>query len=211
MKVKKKDKFLSNILGYPSYNINSKNEINHFNKINNNFLLVLKITNHLSAKDCKNFDIKMRSKLITFKKEILNNRKLDFECRFAQRKDINSIIKICKENPYGSRFEKDPLISKKFLKIYRSIWLKNFFIKKRGDYLIIAVKKKIVLGFMLLIKENKNLRIDQILVRNKFKRKGVAKTLINYSSNFFFNKYKTIVAGTYDHNFSAKKCIKNEF
>ena len=38
---------------------------------------------------------------------------------------------------------------------------------------------------MLLIKENKNLRIDQILVRNKFKRKGVAKTLINYSSNFF--------------------------
>ena len=76
MKVKKKDKFLSNILGYPSYNINSKNEINHFNKINNNFLLVLKITNHLSAKDCKNFDIKMRSKLITFKKEILNNRKL---------------------------------------------------------------------------------------------------------------------------------------
>ena len=71
MKVKKKDKFLSNILGYPSYNINSKNEINHFNKINNNFLLVLKITNHLSAKDCKNFDIKMRSKLITFKKEIL--------------------------------------------------------------------------------------------------------------------------------------------
>ena len=39
---------------------------------------------------------------------------------------------------------------------------------------------------MLLIKENKNLRIDQILVRNKFKRKGVAKTLINYSSNFFF-------------------------
>ena len=57
----------------------------------------------------------MRSKLITFKKEILNNRKLDFECRFAQRKDINSIIKICKENPYGSRFEKI-LIVKNFLR-----------------------------------------------------------------------------------------------
>lgn len=208
MKDKKKDKFLSDLLGYPSYNINSKNEINHFRKIDNNFLLILKTSNHLRTEDCKNFYIKMRSKLIIFKKKILKNNKFDFECRFARKKDIKSIIKICKENPYGSRFEKDPLISHKFLMNYRSIWLKNFFKKKRGDYLIIAKKKNIILGFLLLIKENQNLRIDQILVGNKFKRMGVAKTLINYTSNYFSNNHKVIIAGTYDHNLTAKKLYK---
>ena len=125
-----------------------------------------------------------------------------------KKKDLINIIDICKQNPYGSRFEKDPLIGKKFLQTYRSIWLKNFFKKKRGDYLIVAHKNNILVGFILLIKELKDLRIDQILVNNKFKRKGVAKTLINFTSNYFKNKFNSLVAGTYDHNLSAKKMYK---
>ena len=174
----------------------------------NNFLLILKTSKLLDSKDCKKFNIKMKSKLITFRKKKSENKKLDYDCRFAKKKDLINIIKTCKQNPYGSRFEKDPLISKKFLKIYRSIWLANFFKKKRGDYLIVAYKKNIFLGFILLIKEGKDLRIDQILVNNKFKRKGVAKNLINFSSNYFFSRFKSIVAGTYDHNLNAKKMYK---
>ena len=100
------------------------------------------------------------------------------------------------------------MIGKKFLQTYRSIWLKNFYKKKRGDYLIVAHKDNILVGFILLIKELKDLRIDQILVNNNFKRMGVAKTLINFTSNYFQNKFKSLVAGTYDHNLSAKKMYK---
>ena len=112
------------------------------------------------------------------------------------------MIYVCKI--YGSRFEKDPLIGKKFLQTYRSIWLKNFY-KKRGVKLL---HKNNISRFILLIKELKDLRIDQILVNNNFKRMGVAKTLINFTSNYFQNKFKSLVAGTYDHNFSAKKMYK---
>ena len=37
---------------------------------------------------------------------------------------------------------------------------------------------------------------------------GVAKTLINFTSNYFKNKFESLVAGTYDHNLSAKKMYK---
>lgn len=208
MNTKKVDKFLTKLLKIDCYYIKSKNEINDFNKKKGNFLLVLKTSKSLNSRDCKNFYIRMKSKLITFKRKNTENKKLDYVCRFAKKKDFINITQICRQNPYGSRFEKDPLIEKKFLQTYRSIWLKNFYKKKRGDYLIVAYKNNILLGFILLIKELKNLRIDQILVNNNFKRKGVAKTLINFTSNFFQNKFKSLVAGTYDHNLSAKKMYK---
>ena len=208
MKGKKIDKFLTNLLKYDCYHIKTKSEIKDFNKKKDNFLLILKTSEPLSLKDYKNFNIKMKSKLITFRKKKFEKKELGYDCRFAVKGDLKNIIKVCKQNPYGSRFEKDPLISKKFLQIYRSIWLKNFFKKKRGDYLIVSYKKNTFLGFILLIKEEKDLRIDQILVNNSFKRKGVAKTLINFSSNYFLKKYKSIVAGTYEHNSAAKKMYK---
>ena len=135
----------------------------------------------------------LKSKLITFRKKNFEKKELGYDCRFAVKGDLKNIIKVCKQNPYGSRFEKDPLISKKFLQIYRSIWLKNFFKKKRGlMYLIVSYKKNTFLGFILLIKEEKDLRIDQILVNNSFKRKGVALPDINEPS-----PSGSIVAGTY--------------
>lgn len=208
MKTKKVDKFLTKLLKFDCYNIKSKKEIYDFDKKKGNFLLVLKTSKSLNSKDCKNFYIRMKSKLITFKRKNTKNNKLDYDCRFAKKKDLINIIEICKQNPHGSRFEKDPLIEKKFLQTYRSIWLKNFYKKKRGDYLIVAHKNNILVGFILLIKELKDLRIDQILVNNNFKRKGVAKTLINFTSNYFNNKFKSLVAGTYDHNLGAKKLYK---
>ena len=208
MKTKKVDKFLTKLLKLDCYNIKSKNEINDFNQKKGNFLLVLKTSKSLNSKGYKNFYIRMKSKLITFKRKNTKNNKLDYDCRFAKKKDLINIIEICKQNPYGSRFEKDPLIGKKFLQTYRSIWLKNFYKKKRGDYLIVAHKDNILVGFILLIKELKDLRIDQILVNNSSKRMGVAKTLINFTSNYFKNKFESLVAGTYDHNLSAKKMYK---
>lgn len=208
MKIKKKDKFLSNLLGYGCFIIKAKKEIKIYEKIKGQYLLILKTTQKLKLNEYKNFDLRLNSKLITFKKKLCKYTKLSHDCRFAKKKDLKKIKQICAQNPLGSRFEKDQLISQNFLSIYRSVWLTNFFKKKRGDYLIVAHKKKTILGFVLLIKEEDNLRIDQILINNRFKKKGVAKTLIKFANNYFFKRFKFILAGTYEHNIIAKKMYK---
>ena len=208
MELKNEDKFLSSLLGYKCYNIVSKNEIKNYEKIKSYYLLILRTSKKLELKEYKNFKLGGNSKLITFKKKLSTYSKFIFNCRFAEKKDLKKIIKICAQNPLGSRFENDRFISRNFLSIYRSVWLTNFFKKKRGDYLIVAYKKKIILGFILLIKEGNNLRIDQILVNNRHKKKGVAKTLIKFANNYFFKKFKFILAGTYEHNIIANKMYR---
>jgi len=205
MKIKKKDKFLSQLLAQKCFIIKEKKDLKNYKNIKGKYLLILKTEKNFKFNEYKNFYLSMSSKLITFKKKLSEYAKLEYDCRFACKKDFKKIMQICSQNPLGSRFEKDRLISKNFLSIYRSVWLTNFFKKKRGDYLIVAYKKKTILGFVLLIKEVGNLRIDQILVNNRYKKKGVAKTLIKFINNFFFKKYKFILAGTYDHNCIAKR------
>jgi hypothetical protein len=208
MKLKKKDIFLSDLLHCKCFNIKSKKEIKNYEKIKGHYLLILKTSEKLNLNEYKNFELGVESKLITFKKKLTTHKKLTYGCRFAEKKDLKKIIQICVQNPLGSRFEKDRFISRNFLSIYRSVWLTNFFKKKRGDYLIVAYKKKIILGFVLLIKEGNNLRIDQILVNNRYKKKGVAKTLITFVNNYFFKKFKFILAATYVHNIIANKMYK---
>ena len=208
MKLKKKDKFLSGLLQCKCFNIKSKKEIKSYENTKGYYLLILKTSDKLNLNEYKNFELGVESKLITFKKKLTTHKKLIYGCRFAEKKDLKKIIQICSQKQLGSRFEKDRFISRNFLSIYRSVWLTNFFKKKRGDYLIVAYKKKTILGFVLLIKEGNNLRIDQILVNNRHKKKGVAKTLIKFTNNYFFKKFKFILAGTYEHNIIANKMYK---
>tara|TARA_Y100000590_G_C15678356_1_gene998844 strand:- start:208 stop:891 length:684 start_codon:yes stop_codon:yes gene_type:complete len=203
------DNYLSNICGFKCFIINSKKKIKIFLKIKSKFLLVLKTNEKINLSDFKGYKVTVKSKLIQFKKKIQIEKKPKFYCRAVKYKDKNKLLKICRENLYSSRFENDKNLSKTFLRSYRAIWIKNFFLKKRGDYLFVAYDKKKIYGFILLIKEQRNLRIDQILVGNNFKRLGVAKTLINFTSNQFFGKFKFIVAGTYNHNLVAKKMYKS--
>ena len=179
-----------------------------FEKLNSFFLIILKSSTNFKLLRNKYFLIKSKSKLLNYKKKIQGYKEIKFKCRFAKKKDLKQILEICKQNPYGSRFERDSFLDKKFLFIYRAAWLKNFFKKKRGDYLIVAYKKNAILGFILLKKEMKNLRIDQILVKNSFKKKGVASALISYTNNHFLKKFNSIIAGTYKHNLAAKKMYK---
>ena len=141
------DNFLSNISGFKCFIINSKKKIKLFLKISSKFLLVLKTDEKINLSDFKNFSIAVNSKLIQFKKKIQTEKKSKFYCRPAKLNDKSKIFKICRENLYGSRFEKDKNLSKIFLSTYRQIWIKNFFLKKRGDYLFVANDNKKILGF----------------------------------------------------------------
>lgn len=203
------DDFLTNISGFNCFIINSKKKIKNFINIKSKYLLVFKSNERLNSSDISGFEVKVQSKLIQYKKKIKLEKKIKFKCRSAKVGDIGRLLKICRENLFGSRFEMDNNLGKKFLKKYRSVWIKNFFLKKRGDYLIVSYDKEKILGFILLIKEKKFLKIDQILVANKHKKSGVAKSLINYVNNLFFGRFNYMTAGTYDHNFVAKKMYKS--
>ena len=60
---------------------------------------------------------------------------------------------------------------------------KEFFKKKRGDYLFVSYQKNQILGFILIIKKKKVFNIDLIATAKKYRKKGVATSLINYTNN----------------------------
>ena len=98
----------------------------------------------------------MVSKLVYFERNFKNRQQIYLKCRHANKKDIKQIVNIAKENNSNSRFIIDNLISERFKKKYRSEWVKNFFKKKRGDYLIVVDMKKQILGFILILKKKIN-------------------------------------------------------
>jgi len=202
---KNKDEFLSKLLKKNVFIFNS-NKLN-LEKIlsNKKHLLILKTKKKISLNIKKKYDIYVRSKLITYKKNTKTLRHFKNENKLqlinAKKNHIKQINSICKQNIYGSRFQLDKNIKLSFLINYRVKWIKNFFLGKRADYLFVAIsKKKIVKGFILIMLRKSNIIIDQIVVGNKYKKKGVGSFLINESIKKLKNKPKFIFASTYQHN-----------
>ena len=134
---------------------------------------------------------------------------MDLGCRNAKKRDIKQIIDIAKQNNFNSRFIADKLISKEFKKRYRSEWIKNFFRKKRGDYLFVSEQNKRILGFVLILKKKNRLIIDLIATSKNFRKKGVATSLINFTNNQIMRKKDKITAGTQINNLAAVKMYQN--
>ncbi len=204
-----KDKFVENLIGFKSYIAYHKISSDHLNKIKKPFFLTIKSKKRIVFTfDIKGIKIKLISKLIYFERNLKKNYLIDLKCRNAKKKDIKQIINIAKENNLNSRFLIDKLISKKFKKRYRSEWVKNFFKKKRGDYLLVVEQNKKILGFMLILKKKNHLTIDLIATRKKYRKKGVATSLINYTNNNIMGKKDKIIAGTQINNLVAVKMYK---
>lgn len=108
----------------------------------------------------------------------------------------------------NSRFIKDKFISKSFKVKYRSEWVRNFFRKKRGDYLLVAEKKKKILGFILILKKKNIFTIDLVASGKKHRKKKVASSLINFVNNKIMKNKDKIVAGTQIDNLIAIKMYK---
>ena len=115
---------------------------------------------------------------------------------------------MAKENNLNSRFLIDKSVSKKFKEKYRSEWVKNFFRKKRGDYLLVVEQNEKILGFMLILKKKNYLTIDLIATSKKYRKRGVATSLINYTNNNIMGKKDKIIAGTQINNLVAIKMYK---
>ena len=200
------DKFVTKLIGFKSYIVSKKILTKTLNNIKKPFFLTIKSKKQIFFRSAfKNIKINLVSKLIHFERNFKKKQQIYFKCRHTKKKDIYKIVNIAKENNLDSRFMIDKLIPNKFKKKYRSQWVKNFFLKKRGDYLFVAYQNDRILGFILIIKKKKVFYIDLIATRKRYRKKGVATSLINYTNNKLMKKSNKIIAGTQLNNFSAIK------
>lgn len=203
------DKFITKLIGFKSYIVYKNILTKTLNNIKKPFFLTIKSKKKIFFRSAfKNIKINLVSKLVYFERNFKNRQQIYLKCRHANKKDIKQIVNIAKENNSNSRFIIDNLISERFKKKYRSEWVKNFFKKKRGDYLVVVDLKKQILGFILILKKKNQLNIDLVASRKKYRKKGVATSLINYINNEIMKKKDKMIAGTQIDNFGAIKMYK---
>ena len=200
------DKFVSQLIGYKSYISNNNLNIKLLKSLRKPFFITFK------SKTIKNFpnkhkdlEVKLASKMVTYERKYLKDLVTYVGCREAQKKDIPQLKKICLEDTSSSRFFNDLKLPLKFRKNFRAAWLLNYFKKKRGDILIVALDKNKVLGFILMLKKCFGLQIDLIVSSKKHQNKKVGTTLINYVNNNYLKKNDIIRAGTQIDNIKANK------
>jgi ribosomal protein S18 acetylase RimI-like enzyme len=200
------DKFVSHLIGYKCFFMSESFNLNLIQKLKKPFFITFKCKSKtkLSTK-YKDLEVKLASKMVTYERKYLKDLVTYVGCREAQKKDIPQLKKICLEDTSNSRFFNDLKLPLKFRKNFRAAWLLNYFKKKRGDILIVALDKNKVLGFILMLKKCFGLQIDLIVSSKKHQNKKVGTTLINYVNNNYLKKNDIIRAGTQIDNIKANK------
>ena len=211
MKFLKYDEWLSKILKKKSFVLQEKNIIKYLQShiTSKKSFIYTKIKNNKYSSLLK----KNKFKYITtnfqsekkIQKVILNQN----NCYDAKKKDLNLIKKLAKDSYRFSRFHLDKRIDKKKCDKIFTLWIENYFNKKRGDYLFINKNKKEITGFLLLKKEkNFFLRIDLIAVKKNLKRKSIGKLLIFHAMNTLNRRFTKLIVGYHTHNVEAKRFYK---
>lgn len=151
---------------------------------------------------------KINSNIIFAKKINPNKNILIEDLRNAFKKDLNKLQKISAKNLIKSRFNIDKRISKKKSETIKKEWVKNFFLKKRGNALLVFEKGRKIAGFILLLFKKKDLIIDLIALHKIYQNKGFGKNLINYIEFKYKDKFEKIKVGTQSNNPQSIKFYK---
>lgn len=102
--------------------------------------------------------------------------------RFTVPEDISQVVELARNAFVYSRFHLDNKFSKSTADKIKAEWVKNFFLGKRGNRMVVAEVGKQIVGFLLLI-ENKELIIDLIAVDQAFQGQGIAENMIAFAEN----------------------------
>jgi len=206
------DKWLSKQLFVPSYHLN-ENKINSFTRNGIPYGPVfidakVGLNDHIKIRHLHKLNFKSITTNIQFKKRISSKIYEKKNCRFANSKDKIIVKKIAYNSFINSRFHLDKRFPKKIAKKLKSEWVNNYFYNNRGDWMILFEINKKTLGFLLLLKEKKNLIIDLIAVKKKNQNKGIATSMINYANHYFIKKFRFLIAVTQSNNIQAIKFYK---
>ena len=215
------DKWLSEIIQRKAYAV--KYEMNDLTdekqydilssylKIENVFLYVkipanfLEMTHFFQKADFRIADVnvvyeKIIQHIATFKSNLI---------RFSTTKDQKTVTDLARNSFKHSRFHMDQEFGQDQADKIKSEWVNNFFLGKRGKWMIVAEKNEKAVGFLLLLEgENNSLVIDLIAVDSKFRGQGIAKQMITYAERKL-NSFEKILAGTQIINFSSMHLYEN--
>jgi ribosomal protein S18 acetylase RimI-like enzyme len=212
------DKWLSAHLKYPAYNINNTNNksFNFSEYSHEKILISIKSNKEIKKALLKKNKIKLIEKNITFFK-ISKKKKLEDNyfknIRLVNSLDKKKILDIAENSFINSRFFKDKNIERKLARKIKRNWVLNFFIKKRGKYLIVSESNKKVVGFLLILKNKNDYIIDLIAVKKNHQNLGFGTKMIEFLENIVLkrNKVRIYVSTQSNNKDSIKLYIKNKF
>ena len=127
----------------------------------------------------------------------------NLEIRFAEKSHKIHLGEIAYSNFIYSRFHIDPHIKKKHADNLKKKWVENFFLNKRGDYMVVALHKNKPIAFLQLILKGRNLIIDLIAVSSNYRGQKIGTALIKFASENI--KSEKILVGTQISNIPSIK------
>jgi len=139
-------------------------------------------------------------------KGMISNKKSlkkDVKIIIANESHKESASLIAYNNFIYSRFHLDPLIENKIANQLKLNWVKNYFLGKRGDAMVIALINGQPVGFLQLIINKQELIIDLIGVDKEAQGNGVASGMIQFITENF--RYRFIRVGTQVSNIPSIK------
>lgn len=135
-------------------------------------------------------------------------KKINFQyslnVRFAQPDDELEIRALAKNSFEYNRFNKDPNISKEIASKIKEDWAGNFFLGKRGKWMVVVEHDSKIVGFLQLIHKNNDIIvIDLIAVDEKKRGKGLAKEMISFAYENCLKNNSVMEVGTQIANTSS--------
>lgn len=103
--------------------------------------------------------------------------------RFARPEDSPGVRRVARSSFLYDRFHRDPAIGAALAGRIKEEWAANYFAGGRGDWMVVAEHDGLVIGFLqLLAGEGDSVVIDLVAVEEKWRGRGVAKSMIAFAS-----------------------------
>lgn len=149
---------------------------------------------------------------IIFEKKIkpFFRKSKDYDVRFALPEDELQTMDLASRSFTYSRFHLDSAITNQKANALKKEWAGNFFKNKRGDAMVLAISEGNVVGFLQLLYDipEATLLIDLIGVDSKYRRIGVASSMISFAEAYC-GDFKNIRVGTQLANIPSIKFYQN--
>jgi len=105
-----------------------------------------------------------------------------YDVRFAELDDKAAVEKVAATSFVFTRFHLDPMIPDKMANDIKSHWAGNFFIGKRGDWMVVLTFHGKVVGFLQLLSKDGTNIIDLMAVDKTHQGKGLAARMIEFAA-----------------------------
>jgi len=116
--------------------------------------------------------------------------------RFALPEDRVGVEELAGRSFIYSRFHLDDDIPRETANRVKLEWAGNYFLGKRGDWMVVALKENKIVGFLQLLSgDDHTLIIDLIATDSDFRKQGIARGMIAYAETNL-QKFEKIRVGT---------------